>query len=82
MISGSAGPGNHVRLEIETAQYAPDDPCEGSLIRVVEIALQEGNRYRLIGLTSDEARKAARMLVRAADRIDHGMASHPGSNLT
>ena len=81
MISGSAGLGNHVRLEIETAQYAPDDPCEGPLIRVVEIALHEGSRYRLIGLTPDEARKAARMLVRAANRIDHRIASHPRSNI-
>lgn len=82
MISGSTGLGNHVRLEIETAQYAPDDPCEGPLTRVVEIALREGNRYRLIGLTLDEARKAARMLVGAAIRIDHGIAAHPSSNLT
>jgi len=81
MISGSAGL-RRVRLEIETAQYAPEDSGEGPWIRVVEIALQEGNRYRLIGLTPDEARKAARMLVQAANRIDHGVAAHPGRNLT
>ena len=35
----------------------------------VEIAVHAGDRYRLIGLTPDEARKLAAMLAQAADIV-------------
>lgn len=55
------------RLDVQTAQYLPDEPGEPAWSPTVEIAVHADGRYRLIGLTPDEARQLARMLARAAD---------------
>jgi hypothetical protein len=57
------------RLDVQAAQYLPDDPGEPAWSPTVEIAVHAGGRYRLIGLTQDEARDLATMLVRAADML-------------
>ena len=55
------------RLDVQTAQYLPDDPAEPAWSPTVEIAVHAGPRYRLIGLTPQEARDLAALLARAAD---------------
>ena len=55
------------RLDVQTAQYLPDDPAEPAWSPTVEIAVHAGGRYRLIGLTPEEARELAAMLAKAAD---------------
>jgi hypothetical protein len=67
-ISGSGGSGSSVCVEVETVQHIPDDPRERAWPLTVEVALHEGNRYRLIGLTPEEALQLAGMLTRAAGR--------------
>ena len=57
------------RLDVQTAQYLPDDPAESATSPTVEIAVHAGGRYRLIGLTPEEARDLAAMLAQAADSI-------------
>ena len=57
------------RLDVQTAQYLPDDPGEPAWSPAVEIAVHAGDRYRLIGLTPDEARKLSAMLAQAADIV-------------
>ena len=54
-------------LEVQAAQYLPEDPGEPSPPPTVEIAVHVAGRYRLIGLSPAEARELAGMLVRAAD---------------
>ena len=54
------------RLDVQTAQYLPDDPGEPAWSPTVEIAVHAGDRYRLIGLTPEEARDLAVVLARAA----------------
>jgi hypothetical protein len=55
------------RLDVQTAQYLPDDPGEPAWSPAVEIAVYAGGRYRMIGLTPEEARELAGMLAKAAD---------------
>ena len=55
------------RLDVQTAQYLPDDPDEPAWSPTVELAVHAGGRYRLIGLTPEQARELAAMLARAAD---------------
>ena len=57
------------RLDVQTAQYLPDDPGEPAWSPTVEIAVHAGGRYRLIGLTPEEARDLAVVLARAADLV-------------
>ncbi len=57
------------RLDVQTAQYLPDDPGEPAWSPAVEIAVHAGGRYRLIGLTPEQARELAGMLARAADLV-------------
>jgi uncharacterized protein DUF6907 len=57
-------------LDIQTAQYLPDDPAEPAWSPTVEITVHTGGRYRLIGLAPEEARELAAMLARAADAAD------------
>jgi len=57
------------RLDVQTAQYLPDDPGEPAWSPAVEIAVYAGGRYRLIGLTLEEARELAGMLAKAADIV-------------
>jgi hypothetical protein len=67
-----AGPGGLTapdRLDVQTAQYLPDDPGEPAWSPTVEIAVHAGGRYRLIGLTPEEARQLAAMLAEAADIV-------------
>jgi hypothetical protein len=67
-----AGPGGLTapnRLDVQTAQYLPDDPGEPAWSPTVEIAVHAGDRYRLIGLTPEEARQLAAMLAEAADIV-------------
>ena len=63
------------RLDVQTAQYLPDDPSEPAWSPTVEIAVHAGGRYRLIGLTPEQARELAAMLAQAADITS---ASFPG----
>ncbi len=65
-ISRPGTPSGPERLDVETAQYLPDDPAETPWTPTVELALHAGGRYRLIGLTPEEARQLAAMLTRAA----------------
>jgi uncharacterized protein DUF6907 len=57
------------RLDVQTAQYLPDDPGEPAWSPAVEIAVHAGGRYRLIGLTPEQARELAATLARAADML-------------
>lgn len=57
------------RLEVQAAQYLPEDPGEPSPAPTVEIAVHVAGRYRLIGLTPAEARELAGMLVSAASLL-------------
>ena len=57
------------RLDVQAAQYLPDDPAEPAWSPTVEIAVHAGGRYRLIGLTPEEARDLAAMLAKAADSV-------------
>jgi hypothetical protein len=57
------------RLDVQTAQYLPDDPGEPAWSPAVEIAVYAGGRYRLIGLTPEEARELAGLLAKAADIV-------------
>ena len=57
------------RLDVQAAQYLPDDPGEPAWSPTVEIAVHADDRYRLIGLTPEEARELAGMLTRAADTL-------------
>jgi len=57
------------RLDVQTAQYLPDDPGEPAWSPAVEIAVHAGGRYRLIGLTPAEARELAAQLARAAELV-------------
>jgi hypothetical protein len=65
------------RLDVQTAQYLPDDPSEPAWSPAVEIAVHAGGRYRLIGLTLEEARELAAMLAQAADVV--AVAAGPSS---
>ena len=66
-ISRPGGRAAPDRLDVQTAQYLPDEPGEPAWSPTVEIAVHADGRYRLIGLTPDEARQLAWMLARAAD---------------
>jgi hypothetical protein len=57
------------RLDVQTAQYLPDDPGEPAWSPAVEIAVHAGGRYRLIGLTPEEAKQLAGMLAEAAETV-------------
>ena len=66
------------RLDVQTAQYLPDDPAEPAWSPAVEIAVHTGDRYRLIGLTPEEARELAALLARAADSVTHLLEDESG----
>ena len=68
-VSGPGGLTAPDRLDVQTAQYLPDDPAEPAWSPTVEIAVHAGGRYRLIGLTPEEARELAVSLARAADMV-------------
>ena len=61
VISRPGGRATPDRLDVQTAQYLPDEPGEPAWSPTVEIAVHTD------GLTPDEARHHARMLPRAAD---------------
>jgi len=56
-------------LDVQAAQYLPDDPAEPAWPPAIEIAVHAAGRYRLIGLTPSQARELARALARAADML-------------
>ncbi len=60
------------RLDVQTAQHLPDDPGEPAWSPAVEITVHTGGRYRLIGLTPEEAIQLAGMLAKAADIVSAG----------
>jgi hypothetical protein len=66
------------RLEVQTAQYLPDDPGEPAWSPAIEIAVHAGGRYRLIGLSPQEARELAATLASAADMVSTGAAHGSG----
>jgi hypothetical protein len=68
-ISRPSGITTPDRLDVQTAQYLPDDPDEPAWSPAVEITVHAGGRYRLIGLTPEEARELAAMLAQAADSV-------------
>ena len=68
-ISQPGGPAVPDRLDVQAAQYLPDDPSEPAWSPAVEITVHAGGRYRLIGLTPQEARELAAMLAQAADSV-------------
>ena len=57
------------RLDVQAAQYLPDDPAEPAWPPAIEIAVHAAGRYRLIGLTPSQARELARALTRTADML-------------
>ena len=71
-ISGPGGLTAPDRLDVQTAQYLPDDPGEPAWSPTVEIAVHASGRYRLIGLTPEEARELAVSLARAVDMVTAG----------
>jgi hypothetical protein len=58
------------RVDVQTTRYLPDDPGEPAWPALVEVATLAGERYRLFGLTPDEARRLAAFLVHAAQRAE------------
>jgi hypothetical protein len=68
-IARPGGPAVPDRLDVQTAQYLPDEPSEPAWSPGVEITVHTGGRYRLIGLTPEEARELAGMLAKAADIV-------------
>jgi hypothetical protein len=68
-ISGPGGRTAPDRLDVQMAQYLPDDPGEPAWSPTVEIAVHADGRYRLIGLTPEEAHELAAMLARAASML-------------
>ena len=56
-------------LDVQAAQYLPDDPAEPAWPPAIEIAVHAAGRYRLIGLTPSQARELARALARTADML-------------
>ena len=58
-ISRPAGLHGPDRLDVQAAQYLPDEPGDPDWSPSVEITVHSGGRYRLIGLTPDEARELA-----------------------
>jgi hypothetical protein len=77
-FSGAADPGGPERVDVQTAQYLPDDPGEPAWSPRVELAVHTGGRYRLIGLTPGEARELATLLARAADMLSRAGAPPAG----
>jgi hypothetical protein len=67
------------RLDVQTAQHLPDDPGEPAWSPTVEIAVHAGGRYRLIGLTPEEARELAVLLASAADIVSASAAGDRAS---
>lgn len=57
------------RLDVQAAQYLPDDPAESAWPPAIEIAVHAAGRYRLIGLTPPQARELAGALTRTADML-------------
>ena len=57
------------RLDVQAAQYLPDNPAEPAWPPAIEIAVHAAGRYRLIGLTPSQARELARALARTADML-------------
>jgi hypothetical protein len=57
------------RLDVQAAQYLPDDPAESPWPPAIEIAVHAAGRYRLIGLTPSQARELAKALTRTADML-------------
>jgi hypothetical protein len=57
------------RLDVQAAQYLPDDPAEPAWPPAIEIAVHAAGRYRLIGLTPPQARELARALAQTADML-------------
>jgi hypothetical protein len=67
-----ARPGDPVmpdRLDVQVAQYLPDDPGEPAWPPAIEVAVHAAGRYRLIGLTPPQARELAGALAQAADML-------------
>ncbi len=56
-------------LDVQAAQYLPDDPAEPAWPPAIEIAVHAAGRYRLIGLTPSQARELAGALARAVDML-------------
>ena len=65
-VSMTGGPGAPEWVDVQRAQYIPDDPGAPAWTATVEIAVHTGDRYRLIGLTLEEARQLAAILARTA----------------
>lgn len=57
------------RLDVQAAQYLPEDPAEPAWPPVVEVAVHATDRYRLIRLTPAQARELAGALARTADMV-------------
>jgi len=68
-LSRRADPDLPDRLDVQAAQYLPDDPAESAWPPAIEIAVHAAGRYRLIGLTPRQARELARALTRTADML-------------
>ena len=77
-ISRPSGLTTPDRLDVQAAQYLPDDPGEPAWSPTVEIAVHADGRYRLIGLTPEEARQLAAMLAHAADSVSASAAGARG----
>jgi len=64
-------------LDVQAAQYLPDDPADPAWPPAIEIAVHAAGRYRVIGLTPSQARELARALARTADMLT-ALAPGPG----
>jgi hypothetical protein len=80
-ISRPGDPHRPDRIDVQAAQYLPDEPGEPDWSPAIEVTVHADGRYRLIGLTPDEARDLATLLTRAADLVTAptaGRAPEPG----
>jgi hypothetical protein len=76
--SGLDGVGGPDWVEVQIEQHLPDEAGEPAWTPTIEVALHAGGRYRLLGLTPEEAGRLAAMLARAASMADSESPGEPG----
>lgn len=57
-------------MEVRAARYRADDSDQSTWVPAVELAHHVDNRYRVVHLTSQDARSLAALLTHAADQLD------------
>lgn len=57
-------------VDVRVVQYEPHEPGEAAAPPAVELTYHVGSRYRVIGLSPQEARHLAALLLNCADHAD------------